>query len=112
MCVRMCVSLSLSVCVYRRRIPILEVGSAARHVNACLPPYHKGGILQLLPGSAVAQAGVRGPPGGTGARSATSHKWMWFKVMERSSEIPDQCISLAAVCARASNEMGGTNWGW
>lgn len=34
---------------------------------------------------------------------------MWFKVMERSSEIPDQCISLAAVCARASNEMGGTN---
>ena len=110
------------VCVYRRRIPILEVGSAARHVNACLPPYHKGGggggeggkggILQLLPGSAVAQAGVRGPPGGTGAKRAASHKWMWFKVMERSSEIPDRRISLAAVCARASNEMGGTNWGW
>lgn len=42
---------------------MLEVGSAARHVNACCLPYHKGdsSAAAWLCG---AQTGVRGPPGG------------------------------------------------
>ena len=55
----------MCVCVCRRRIPIPEVGSAARHVNACCLHIIRG-ILQLPPGSAVHKLGsgdLRGGPG-------------------------------------------------
>lgn len=45
-----------ALCMCRRRIPTLAVGSAARHVNACWL-YIIRGILQLLPASVVHKLG-------------------------------------------------------
>lgn len=75
--------------VCRRRIPILVVGSAARHVNACCLHIIKG-ILQLLPSAqwcpTRGPGTSRGTQGGPPAKWAivskgVSHKRLWFTVI-------------------------------